>query len=80
MDLQKIISDLVAKFTGNNDLIAKFKKNPIETIKGLLGSVNLDSDQLKTVVDGVSAKLNVEDAIKQGTGILAKIKAIFGKK
>ncbi|MBQ6175159.1 MAG: hypothetical protein IJK28_11105 [Clostridia bacterium] len=80
MDLQKIITDLVAKLTGNNSLIAKFKKNPIETIKGLLGNVNLDSNQLKSVADGVAAKLNLDDVVKQGGGILAKIKGLFGKK
>ena len=80
MDLQKIISDLVSKLTGNSSLIEKFKKNPLETIKSLLGSINLDSDQLKTVVDGVSAKINIEDAVKQGSGFLTKLKGLFGKK
>ena len=80
MDLQKNISDLVSKLTGNSSLIEKFKKNPLETIKSLLGSINLDSDQLKTVVDGVSAKINIEDAVKQGSGFLAKLKGLFGKK
>lgn len=78
MDLQKIISDLIAKFTGNSELTEKFGANPVETVKGLLGSVNLDENQLKTVVEGVSAKINIENAVKEGGGILDKIKGFFG--
>ncbi len=80
MDLQKIIGDLLQKLTGNNSLIEKFKKDPIATVKGLLGSINLDDSQLKTVVEGVTSKLNLDDAVKKGGGILAWIKGIFGKK
>ncbi len=81
MDLQKIISDILGKLNLDTSLLEKFKKNPLETIKSLLGGVNLDDSQLKTVVDGVSAKLGLDDAVKKGGGFLAKLKALFtGKK
>ncbi len=79
MDLQKIISDLIEKLTGNKKLTKSFGENPLETVKSLLGSVNLDPEQLKAVVEGVTAKLNLENAVKDGGGILAKIKGLFGK-
>ena len=41
MDIQKLIGDLVAKLTGNKDLIAKFTADPLKAIKDLLG-VDLD--------------------------------------
>ncbi len=80
MDLQKIISDLLGKLKLDTSLLDKFKKNPIETIKSLLGGVDLDADQLKTVADGITAKLGVDDAVKKGGGLLAKLKSLFGKK
>lgn len=84
MDIQKIISDLVAKLTGNKDLIASFTADPMKAIKDLLG-IDLDPSMLSDVVKGVTGQLGgaagdaAKDAVKQGSGILGKIKGIFGK-
>ena len=81
MDLQKIISDLVSKLTGNKDLIAKFTSDPLSAIKELLG-IDLDPGQLGDVVKGVTSKLGDEagDLVGEGAGLLDKLKGIFGKK
>ncbi len=81
MDIQKIISDLVGKLTGNKDLIAKFTSDPLTVIKDLLG-IDLDVSQLGEVVKGVTGQLGdiTGDAAKQAGGILSKIKSIFGIK
>ena len=80
MDIQKIISDLVGKLTGNKDLIAKFTSNPLETIKELLG-IDLDPSMLSDVVKGVSGQLGdiAGDATKEAGGILNKILGVFKK-
>ena len=84
MDIQKIISDLVAKLTGNKDLIAGFTADPLKSIKDLLG-IDLDPSMLSEVVKGVTGMLGgaagsaVKDAAKKGSGILDKIKGLFGK-
>ena len=80
MDIQKIISDLVGKLTGNKDLIAKFTSNPLAAIKDLLG-IDLDPSQLDEVVKGVTGQLGdiTGDAAKQAGGILSKIKNLFKK-
>ncbi len=78
MDIQKIISDLVAKLAGNKDLISKFGSNPLETVKDLLG-IDLDPSQLSEVVQGVTSKLGGE-AVKESKGFIDKIKSLFGKK
>ena len=80
MDIQKIIGDLVSKLTGNNDLIAKFTKDPLSIVKSLLG-IDLDPSQLAEVVKGVTSKLGLPgDIDKEATGILGKIKGLFGGK
>lgn len=78
MDIQKIVSELVGKLTGNKDLIAKFTSDPLSIIKDLLG-IDLDPSQLGDVVKGVTAQLS-GDAAKQAGGFLSKLKSLFGKK
>ena len=80
MDIQKLIGDLVAKLTGNKDLIAKFTADPLKAIKDLLG-IDLDPSQLDEVVKGVTGQLGdiTGDAAKQAGGILSKIKNLFKK-
>ena len=53
MDIQKIISDIVAKVTGNGDLIKKFTSDPAGMIKELTG-FEVNADQLKEIVSGVT--------------------------
>ena len=81
MDIKKIIADLVAKLTGNTDLIAKFTSDPAAAVKELIG-VDLDAGQIDEVVKGVTSQLGdiPGDALKEGKGFLDKIKALFGKK
>ncbi len=80
MDIQKIISDVVARLTGNSDLISKFTSDPGAIIKQITG-LDISADQIKEVVAGVTKKLGIDagDAINQGKGILDKIKGIFNK-
>ncbi len=81
MDIQKIVSDLVSKLTGNKDLIAKFTADPLKAVKDLLG-IDLDPSQLGDVVKGVTGQLGdiTGDAAKQAGGILSKLKSLFGRK
>ena len=78
MDIQKLIGDLVAKLTGNKDLIAKFTADPLKAIKDLLG-VDLDPSQLSDVVKGVTGQLGniAGDAAKEAGGFISKILKIF---
>ncbi len=80
MDIQKMISDIVAKLTGNSDLIKKFTSNPAAIIKELTG-FEVDAGQLKEIVAGVTKALgtNAGEVLKEGKGILDKIKGFFGK-
>ncbi|MBQ7520249.1 MAG: hypothetical protein IJU12_08015 [Clostridia bacterium] len=74
MDIEKIISDVLAKLKVDDGLKASFLKDPIATLEKTLG-VDLPDEQIKKVVDGIKEKLG-GDAVG---GILNKVKGIFGK-
>ena len=80
MDIQKMISDIVSKITGNSDLIKHFTSDPAAAIKELTG-FEVNADQIKEIVSGVTKALgdNAGDVLKEGAGLLDKIKGIFGK-
>ena len=80
MDIQKLISEIVSKVTGNSDLIKKLTSDPAATIKELTG-FEVDADQIKEIINGVTKALgdNAGDVIKEGMGLLDKVKSLFGK-
>lgn len=78
MDIQKIISDVLAKLEGDDNLIAKFTADPVKTLEGLL-NVDLPDDQINAVIDAIKAKLNLNDAAKSASSLLGAIKNIFKK-
>ena len=79
MDIQKIISDVVAKLAGNPDLIKSFLGNPVELLEKTFG-IDLPDEQINQVIEGVKAKLDLGNVdLKDAVGLLGKIKGIFGK-
>ena len=74
MDIEKIISDVLAKLKVDDSLKASFLKDPIATLEKTLG-VDLPDEQIKKVVDGIKEKLG-GDAVG---GILNNVKGIFVK-
>lgn len=74
MDIQKMISEAVRLLTENEDLLKAFNKNPAKTLESVLG-VNLPDDQVNALVDGVKAKLGLDDVMEMA----GKLKGLFGK-
>lgn len=72
MDIKAKIEELVEKIKGDKDISAKFKKNPVATIEELLG-IDLPDDQIEKIVDGVKAKISLDD-------IGSKLGGLFRKK
>ena len=72
IDIKKIIEDIIAKIKGDKDIGEKFQKNPTKTVEGLIG-VDLPDDQVNAVVEGVKAKINLDD-------ITGKLGGLFGKR
>lgn len=71
-DIKAKIDEVVNKVKSDKDFAAKFQKEPIKAIEEVLG-VDLPDDQIKSVIDGVKAKVNFD-------GIADKIGGLFGKK
>jgi len=66
MDIKAKIEELVKKVTDDEALKAKFEKDPVKTVEGLLG-VDLPDEQVKLIIESVKAKVNVNgDASSSG--------------
>ena len=77
MDIKEKIEELVEKITGNEALMAKFKKDPAEAVKELLGDAlegKLDEEIIDKIVDGVKAKISLDklSGLAGGLGKLFK--------
>ncbi len=72
MDIKAKISEIVEKVKSDKDFASKFKNDPIKTIEGFIG-VDLPDDQIKSLVDGVKAKVSLDEA----GGLFDKVKKLF---
>ena len=75
MDIKAKIDELVEKVTKDKTIAAKFQKDPVKTIEGLLG-VDLPDDQVEKIVSGVKAKIGA-DKLSDALGGLG---SLLGKK
>ena len=73
MDIRARIGEIVNKVKSDPDIAAKFQKDPIKTVEGIIG-VDLPDDVIKQIVDGVKTKVNV-DGLKDKLGGLG---GLFG--
>ena len=79
MDIQKIISDVVAKLTGNPELIKNFLSDPVKVLEKTFG-IDLPDDQINQVIEGVKGKIDLSNIdLGQAAGLLGKLKGLFGK-
>ena len=74
MDIKAKISELVDKIKSDDGLAEKFKSNPAETVKDLIG-VDLPLDQLEPIVDGIKAKISLDSLGSLGS----KLGGLFGR-
>lgn len=74
MDIKAEIEKIVKKITGDSSLKEKFGKNPVDTVKSLVGN-DVPSDAISKIVDGVKAKVSLDNA----SGVVSKVKGLFKK-
>ena len=75
MNIKEKIEELVEKIKNDEALQAMFKADPISAVEQLLG-VDLPNDQIEKIVDGIKAKLTIDDI----GDALGKLGGLFGKK
>ena len=75
MDIKAKIAELVEKIQNDKELLEKFRTAPIPTVESLLG-VDLPDDTIEKIVEGVKAKINLDDI----TDKLGGLAGLFGKK
>ena len=78
MDIKAKIEELVEKVKSDKDFAAKFKADPIKAVEGVLG-VDLPDDKINDIIDGVKAKVNLDDLGDKLGGIADKLGDLFGK-
>jgi hypothetical protein len=71
MDIGNIVKDLLEKFDVDEQLKEKFMKNPVETVKKLVGD-KIPENQIDSIVEAVKAKLGVEN-VGEALGKLGKL-------
>lgn len=74
MDIKEKIEELVEKIKSNDDLMAKFKADPVKVIEELVG-VDLPDEKIEALVNGIKAKISLD----QIGGALNGLKGLFGK-
>ena len=72
MDIKAKIDELVSKAKSDPNLLEKLKKDPVAAIESIIG-VDLPSDQIQKVAEGVMAKIKLDD-------IGGKLGGLFGNK
>lgn len=63
MDIKEQISKVVEEVTKNPNMKEQFEKEPVKVIEKLLG-VDLPDDMIMKVIDGVKAKLTLDNVSK----------------
>ena len=79
MDIQKIINDVIAKLKDDDQLLANFKSNPTKVLEKLVG-IDLPDDKIDPIIDGIMAKLKIDDLAEKAEGIMGALGGLFGKK
>ncbi len=70
--LKAKIDEIVKKVKEDKDFANNFKSDPIKAVESVLG-IDLPDDQINKVIDGVKAKLTVDNA----KDTVNKLKGLF---
>ena len=79
VDIKEIIENIVEEITKNENLKEDFEKEPVKVIERVVG-VDLPDELLEKVIDGVKAKITVEqvaDAVEAVSDLVGSLKKLF---
>lgn len=74
MDIKAKIEEIVEKIKSDDNFAEDFKKDPVKAVESVVG-VDLPDDVINNLIDGIKAKVSVDD-IK---GKLGGIMGMFSK-
>ena len=74
MELKEKIDQAANKLMADKTLMAKFESNPVSVIEQLIG-IDLPDQQINQVIDGIKAKIKLD----QVGDMLGGIGKLFGK-
>lgn len=69
MDIKKKIEEIVEKIRNDKDIQKKFEKDPAGLVKELTG-MDIPTDQVNQIVDGIKAKIKLDGVGKMLGGLL----------
>ena len=72
MDIKEQISKIIGEISKNPNIKDQFDKEPVKVIEKMIG-VDLPDDIVMKIIDGVKAKLTIDDASK----VVDTLKGIF---
>lgn len=61
MDIKAKIEEIADKVKNDKDFADKFKSNPVKAVEDIVG-IDLPDDKIESLVDGIKAKVSIEDA------------------
>ena len=73
MDIKEQISKIVEEVTKNPSIKAQFEKEPVKVIEKVIG-VDLPDDVVMKIIDGVKAKLTVDNVSKAADALRGMFK------
>jgi len=72
MDIKGKIEEIVNKIKSDENFAGEFKANPVKAVENVVG-VDLPDDQINKVVDGIKAKISVDDVKDKVGGLFSKL-------
>lgn len=71
MDIKKKIDEIAEKVKTDKGFAAKFAKEPVKALEGVLG-IDLPDDQINALIEGVKAKVSLDKAGDMLGGLFGK--------
>ncbi len=72
MDIKGKIEEIVNKIKSDDNFAAEFNANPVKAVENVVG-VDLPDDQISKVVEGIKAKISVDDVKDKVGGLFSKL-------
>ena len=79
MDIQKIISTVVARLKAAPEILKQFAANPVKTLEKVF-NIDLPDEQINKIIEGVKGQIDLSKVdVKKAVGLLGMLKKLFGK-